>query len=448
MTVVYIPIEVVNREFWSCAILASYLVARGHKVYIFQDYLFDKYEYPEPGIFLGKTLFKTWGKFSLDAKLKAMNNDVRMYFLEEEALGCGTSPEQAASQYFRSRFGSFHFASEALSIEHGDRFLAWSKLHAETVKPFIHESMINITGSPLFASCKPEWRDFYKFFSFSIETPFFLACSSYCLSNGMALYDYLKISARQLSEGTVANLLQDQVESLQFGLAIKKIADKLSKASFLFRPHPSENCDIYDELFADSPNVLVSKAGTIQEALVNTRALIHSGCSTAIQASIMHIPVITLHITPSKFQNYPYRNMNLGYKCTNWESVCTYINKTDITVGECDTEYEDQIEIDNTFEKITELIDLESTVNSPIRPSKYAIKKIIKGNFLNLSLKLNNMYNTCMSSKSYLSLSGWSATDFNRFPDAVKSISKQKFGINICTHQLTSNCYIFSHPSK
>ena len=37
-----------------------------------------------------------------------------------------------------------------------------------------------------------------------------------------------------------------------------------------------ENCDIYDELFADSPNVFVSKEGTIQEVLVNTRALVHS----------------------------------------------------------------------------------------------------------------------------------------------------------------------------
>ena len=89
MTVIYIPIEVVQREFWSSAILASYLVARGHKVYIYQDYLFDKHGYPEPGIFLGKNLFKTWGKFSLDAKSKAMNNGVRMYYLEQEALGTG-----------------------------------------------------------------------------------------------------------------------------------------------------------------------------------------------------------------------------------------------------------------------------------------------------------------------------------------------------------------------
>jgi surface carbohydrate biosynthesis protein len=448
MTVVYIPVEVTQREFWSSAILASYLVARGHKVYIFQDYLFDKYEYPEPGIFIGKNLFKTWGRFSLDAKLKAMNNGVKMYFLEQEALGTGSSPEQATSQYFESRFGSLPFASEALSIEHGDRFLAWSKLHAETVKRVLPDSMINITGSTLFASCKPEWRDLYNSFSLSIETPFFLACSSYCLSNGMAIYDFLKMSSKQFTQETITERLGFQAESIQFAIAIKKIADKLSNTAFLFRPHPSENCDIYDELFADSPNVLVSKEGTIQEVLANTCALIHSGCSTAIQASIMHVPVITLQITPSKFQSYPYLLMNLGYKCTEWAAVCTHITKTDNTINECDREYEEQIELDNTFEKIAELIDLESTVDSPIRPSKHAIIKHIKGNFSNLGFKLQDLYNTFILSKSSSCLSGWAATDFNRFPDAVKSISKRKFGINICTQQLASNCYIFSHPSK
>ena len=368
--------------------------------------------------------------------------------LEQEAICTGDSPQHAITQYFESRFGSFAFASEALSFEHGDRLLAWSSLHAETIKPFLPDRMINITGSPLFASCKPEWKQFYKSFTFSIETPFILACSSYCLSHGMPIYDYLKMVAKQYTKEPVSNFLQYHAESIQFAIEIKKIADKLSHESFLFRPHPSENCDIYDELFADSPNVFVSKEGTIQEVLVNTRALVHSGCSTAIQASIMNIPVFTLHLTPNKFRNYPFRLMNLGFKCTGWEDFCTYLNNSDNIIIESDREYDKQIETENTFERIADMIARESTISLPVLPAKYTKTNKIKAKLVEIMLKVDDLYNRYVSSKSTSSVSGWSSTDFNRFPNAVQSISKQKFGVNICTKQVTINCFLFSNHNK
>ena len=86
----------------------------------------------------------------------------------------------------------------------------------------------------------------------------------------MPIYDYLKMVAKQYTKEPVPNFLQYHAESIQFAIEIRKLQIN-SHESFLFRPHPSENCDIYDELFADSPNVFVSKEGTIQEVLVNTR---------------------------------------------------------------------------------------------------------------------------------------------------------------------------------
>jgi len=445
MTVIFLPVEVVQREFWGKAILASYLAAKGHKIYIFQDYLFDKHGYPEPGIYIGKNLFKTWGRFSLDAKLKAMNDGITMYFLEEEALGRGASPEQATEEYFKSRFGTLPYVRESLNSEHGDRFLAWSKLHAETARGLLPDNKINTTGSPIFASCKPEWKEIYKSFAPAVEQPYVLVCSSYSFSIGISIYEFLKMTNEQCPGFDKSEHLIFHAEAIHFATTIKKIAGKLRNIPFLFRPHPSENCDIYDELFADSPNVLVSKAGTIQEVLINTRALIHSGCSTAIQARIMGIPIITLDISPDKFLYYPMRLMNLGYKCTEWEAVCTYIKETDNTIKECEWEFEEHIDTNNTFEKIVDLIDIDSAIHSPSRTSKRNTKNHIKDNIRKLYFKLSDLSKPYQSSSS---LSGWSIKDFNRFTKAVKFISQRKFNKDIWAQKLTSNCHIFSDSFK
>ncbi|PSI00306.1 hypothetical protein, partial [Synechococcus lacustris] len=237
MTAIYLPVEVVKREFWPKAILASYLADKGHKVYIFQDYLFDKYGYPEPGFYIGKNLFKTWGTFLLDQKLKAINDGIKMYFLEEESLGCGDLPEQAIKGYFESRFGSLSYITEALNHLHGDRFLAWSKLYADGAKGFLPESMINITGSILFASCKPEWKEIYKSFVPAAEQPYVLACSSYSFSNGISVHAQLEMASQQqlgqYSSAQTEELLLSQVDAINFAIAIKKIAGKARNIPFL-----------------------------------------------------------------------------------------------------------------------------------------------------------------------------------------------------------------------
>lgn len=449
MTVIYLPVEVVKREFWAKAILASYLVDNGHKVYIFQDYLFDKHGYPEAGFYIGKNLFKTWGKCKLDHKLKVINDGIKMYFLEEEALGFGASHVQAIKGYFESRFGSLTYVREAICHLHGDRFLAWSKLYADQVKDFLPESMINITGSPLFASCKPEWKEIYKFFAPAVEQPYVLACSSYSLSNSISINAQLEMAHQQFPEqyssAHTEMLLLTQVDAINFAIAIKKIAGKTRNIPFVFRPHPSENCDIYNELFADAPNVLVSNTGSIQECLSNTHTLIHSGCSTAIQARIMGVSVITLNLRPDKFLNYPYRLFNLGYKCTEWELACVYLNETGNMIQNYESEFEQHIDTNNSFERIVDLIDSDSAIPLLSISSNYNVRRYIKDNFRKLRLKI---FDLNKPNKSTSDLSGWSSEEFNRFAKAVKFISQQKFGKDICSQQLTSNCFIFFNPLK
>ena len=47
-----------------------------------------------------------------------------------------------------------------------------------------------------------------------------------------------------------------------------------------------------------------------------------------------------------------------------WEDVCTYLNNSDNIIIESDREYDKQIEIDNTFERIADMIARESTIDS------------------------------------------------------------------------------------
>ena len=152
MTVIYIPIEVTWR---SSAILASSLVARGHKVYIFQDYLFDKHGYPSI-----RKPFQDMGQMLMQ---KAMNNGVS-YFWSRKHLVLEIHSTWLSILWFKI---CLFFASEALNFEHGDR-LCLVFIACETLNLPSWQYDQRNRKSP-FASCKPEWKQFYKSFTFSIE---------------------------------------------------------------------------------------------------------------------------------------------------------------------------------------------------------------------------------------------------------------------------------------
>lgn len=81
-------------------------------------------------------------------------------------------------------------------------------------------------------------------------------------------------------------------EFSDFVSAAAKLAMDFPQESFIYRPHPAESEAFYKEPFDHFPNLHVSKEGDVRPAIRASKAVIHSECTTSIEASAMQKPLV------------------------------------------------------------------------------------------------------------------------------------------------------------
>ena len=109
--------------------------------------------------------------------------------------------------------------------------------------------------------------------------------------------------------------------------AFKDLIPRLNKAfpdhKLVVRPHPTENQDIYRQIAGVCKGVVVTNEGNVVPWLMATRAVIHNGCTTGVEAFLMGVPAISYrpHINET-IDNGFYRLPHLvSYKCFNFEEL-------------------------------------------------------------------------------------------------------------------------------
>ena len=109
--------------------------------------------------------------------------------------------------------------------------------------------------------------------------------------------------------------------------AFKDLIPRLNKAfpdhKLVVRPHPTENQDIYRQIAGRCKGVVVTNEGNVVPWLMATRAVIHNGCTTGVEAFLMGVPAISYrpHINET-IDNGFYRLPHLvSYQCFNFEEL-------------------------------------------------------------------------------------------------------------------------------
>lgn len=125
-----------------------------------------------------------------------------------------------------------------------------------------------------------------------------------------------------------------------------KLSDKFKDWNIVIRPHPGEDIKIYEELCLNIDNIFVENKGPVSPWILASSVLIHNNCSTAIEANIGEIPVIS-------YDPVPYANkVNIanhsGILCTSEREVFDVINKInenkeELTSNCFDTEDKDML---------------------------------------------------------------------------------------------------------
>jgi len=113
----------------------------------------------------------------------------------------------------------------------------------------------------------------------------------------------------------------------------KRLIPALDKAfpncAIVVRPHPSENHQVYQEIATRCGRVRVTSEGNVIPWLKAARALVHNGCTTAIEAYLMRIPTVSYQATVNEyFERGFYRLPNfLSHQCFDDEEFMTTLGK-------------------------------------------------------------------------------------------------------------------------
>lgn len=313
-------IEIAARELDSKLLLATIAASKGHQVIVSDiNSIIEgiKKKALAPGIFHDKSLTPNKNKISIHEMLKKYGCIITSIDEENNLVNFGY--EKFAKKRFSKK-----------TIENTDAIFGWGLEDLETLKKTYsnNESKFHLTGSPRIDLLKKNFSNYWEDFSINLKKPYLLV-SSNCQANNMKSFHdtikHLKNAGFFKDDASMLKKKFDEMsESYQriysFIEAVKYLAENNDQYEIVFRPHPAENIDSWKVFLEDIPNVHVIREGSIAPWINNSFALLHNGCTTAIEATILGKNVITF--MPFELKHYTCEVPNsLGNRVESLEDL-------------------------------------------------------------------------------------------------------------------------------
>ncbi|MCP2043678.1 surface carbohydrate biosynthesis protein [Pontibacter sp. HSC-36F09] len=326
---ILLPIETINREIDFKIVLASILASNDHNIFIGQhDFLMSLLPKMKGGVYIGKNLFSRRSDLEKGKKyseLKKKGFDI-IYLHEEGAVYAGDEQnwEQVLKQQYDLRF-----------FDEQDRICVWGDLQKRIDIQRSNGLNIFVTGHPRFDLYKKEWNSYFSNDVEKIKTEY----NSYILVNGnygvanhglgvsyvfsdAFSYKVDDIDARLKRVGFFSYSTKQLVSIIEL---THQLAVRYPNKKIIYRPHPSESYKYYEAVFGGISNIIVNHVGPVGPWILGAEAVIHDGCTTAIEASLANIPVINYKPHTSNEHDIWLPNQ-LGKQATSFNEVCNLLD--------------------------------------------------------------------------------------------------------------------------
>jgi surface carbohydrate biosynthesis protein len=241
-----------------------------------------------------------------------------------------------------------------LTMKYVSHLFAWGEDNAELWRQY-HEFPaglpIHITGNPRNDMLRPEMRAFYESDVKEIRNvhrEFILINTNFNHVNSFSpvqnLFQPGKNSGEESIFGKAARgMPREYAEGLRdhktaifedFQRLIPALEQAFPHYTIIVRPHPTENQDIYNNIAAKCQRVRVTNEGNVVPWLMATRALIHNGCTTGVEAYVIGVPAISYRATVNDFYDHGFYRLpnTLSHQCFNFEELRLTLEK--ILAGE------------------------------------------------------------------------------------------------------------------
>ena len=200
---------------------------------------------------------------------------------------------------------------------------AWGESNAEAWRRFpdFAGAPIVETGNPRIDFLRPELRGFYDPEVDKIKAAhgdFVLFSSNFSVVNHF-IPNHVRFRVASHADEDKASAAREELVAHKralydrFRVMLPKLAEALQPMTLVVRPHPSENHDTWRELFEGVENVEVLHEGPIGPWLIAARALVHSSCTSAVEAAVVGTPA---------FAYRPVENERFDQPLSNGLSAC------------------------------------------------------------------------------------------------------------------------------
>jgi hypothetical protein len=205
---------------------------------------------------------------------------------------------------------------------------------------------IHVTGNPRGDLLRPELRAFYEkdaetlcrgYGDFILINTNFNHVNAFYPSQN--LFKPVKTPGAEPKFGKAARgmtrefaeALRDHKQTIlgHFKKLIPALEKKFPDFNIIVRPHPTENQEVYHQIASQCKRVKVTNEGNVVPWLMATKALIHNGCTTGVEAYAMRVSAISYRVVINEeIDQGFYRLPNqLSHQCFNFEELVETLGK-------------------------------------------------------------------------------------------------------------------------
>ena len=257
--------------------------------------------------------------------------DVHIITWDEEALV--HLPPQT---YFSRRL-------DPRAIKYVSHLFAWGEDNARLWRQYPHlpdETPIHVTGNPRSDMLRPEIRPFYQKEVEEFQArygDFILINTNFNHVNAfgpdMNLFKPTKNSGQKAKFGRAARGMSlEYAQGLMrlkkavfkdFQRIIPRLEEAFPENAIVVRPHPTENHEVYRKIADKCQRVHVTSEGNVVPWLMATKAVIHNGCTTGVEAYVTGTPALSYRASIDEtYDNGFYRLPNLvSHQCFTFEEL-------------------------------------------------------------------------------------------------------------------------------
>ncbi len=297
----YLPIEILNREFQSKLLIAMESASKGMNVYMGNLISYLKRDFFVPGIILNKSITPS------PTRIEELT-----YFRNKKFIITSLDEEVGLFQLDSLDYVKLRYSEETIKLT--DKIFTWGKYDQKNLSQRFrkYKKKFILSGNPRLDFWTNKLDFYFKNKNFKLKN-FILFSNNFGFLFSKEKFKkvlYFIKKANYPERGyDEKKILRERKTSIKLFKEFTKLIKALVKKTdlkIIVRPHPTENLNNY-KFLNKFKNVAIIKEGNISEWIYNSKIVIHSGCTGGLEASIRGKPTIS-YIPLNAVHGHTYAN--------------------------------------------------------------------------------------------------------------------------------------------